>query len=154
VPVALFGAEDGQQFVIYNSDGRAQRFLMTNSRLRVRGVQALNWKDGERVMGAQLVDTDDELLLVTRDGYGRRVAAVDVPVGQKGNERPPILSARKPVQLLTTLRDGMLLIGSQAVRPVDENQLPTAENSSKTYKLGRLGKDEQFLTAVNMKRIN
>ncbi|MCB0036742.1 MAG: Hsp70 family protein, partial [Anaerolineales bacterium] len=148
VPVALLGAEDGHQFVLYNSDGRAQRFPMTNSRLRVRGVQALNWKEGERVMGAQLVAMDDELLLGTRDGYGRRVAVADLPLGEKGNERPPILSTRKPVQLLSRLQDGTLLISSQGIRPLDGEKLPPAENSSKTYKLGRWSKDEALLTAV------
>lgn len=148
VPVAIFGAEDQQQFVVYNSDGRAQRFPMTNSRLRVRGVQALNWKDGERVMGAQLVTIGDELLVGTRDGYGRRVGVADLPLGEKGNERPPILSARKPVQTMTILEEKTLLISTHGIRPLDGERLPPAENSSKTYKLGRWAKGESLLTAV------
>lgn len=100
VPVGVFGTQPADELVLVNGQGRMLRYPCGEARIRYRGVQAMHWKDGERVVGALHATPDrfgDELVVVTAAGYGKRISYLDLPLADKHNIRPPLVIARKPV---------------------------------------------------------
>lgn len=148
VPVAILGASQRDEILLANGDGRAIRLPLTMQGVRVRGVQALNWREGERIVGAMLAPADPaaQLLVVTAEGYGKVVTVGDIPLAKKGNERPGMLLARKGVCGLAAVTDTALLLTSDQVVPLGE--LPTADDTTKTTRLLKLGAEERLMGVV------
>lgn len=147
VPVAVWGFNQRDHFVVVNSDGRALAFPMNHSALRIRGVQVLNWKEGERVVGAHPAGAE-KWLLVTAEGYGRVVLGEEIPVAQKHNEKPPTLSTRKPVVGLWPVADPLYLVSSDQLWQLPQAKLPPAGGSTKTTLLVKLGTTEKIVGLV------
>ena len=104
VPAAIFGATAGDELVLMLDSGRGVRYQV--DQMPTQGLQAINRREGERLTGAALVGQDEELLLVTGSGYGRRLPAGMVPVPAKANTRGRVLVARRPVCGLAQLGGG------------------------------------------------
>jgi DNA gyrase/topoisomerase IV subunit A len=140
--------------LLVNGDGRAIRLPLTMQGVRVRGVQALNWREGERVVGAMIAPSDPaaRLLVVTAEGYGKVAAVDDIPLAKKGNERPGMLVARKGVCGLAAVTDAALLLTSDQVAPLGE--LPTADGTTKTTRLLKLGTAERLIGVVTSQEPN
>ena len=147
VPVALLGMAQTDHLLLWNNNGRAIRLPLAMQGVRVRGVQALNWREGERIMGAIVAPTDPAtpLLVATAEGYGKLATLHEIPIAPKPNERPPMLVARKGVCGLAAVGQGQtaLLLTNERVLPLAE--LPTAESSTKTVKWLKLGEGERLL---------
>jgi DNA gyrase subunit A len=74
-------AQPGEQLVIATSNGRLLRFEINDEQLPLmgrtaQGNQALRLRKRERLIGCVAISADDNLLLVTEQGYGKRL-----PVG-------------------------------------------------------------------------
>lgn len=151
VPVAMFGTSPNDELLVYNDQGRALRYSCRDTRIRYRGVQVINWKDGERVIDASRLAHDgepDRYLLVTAEGYARLIDPVDVPLVAKHNQRPPLLSARKPVVHLAPLRPALQALTTTGLRPLDVAKLREPDSSTKTERLIKVGKDERLLALL------
>jgi DNA gyrase/topoisomerase IV subunit A len=120
VPVAMLGASQQDDILLVNDDGRALRLPLTMQGVRVRGVQALNWREGERVMGGLVAPSDPtaQVLLVTADGHGRLAAVGEIPLAKKGNERPAKLLPRKGVCGMATVGETAVLLTNQRLVPL------------------------------------
>lgn len=146
VPVALLAACATDSVVLFNNQGRAIRAPLSLQGMRVRGLQLLSWREGERVMGAFLAgQPSDTLLLATADAHGRTLPLADVPVARKNNERPPLLVSRKTVCGLTAVGNTAAhLLTTQRLIPV--NHWPPA--TTKTAPLGKTTAEEQVLAVI------
>lgn len=152
VPVALLGTTDADELLMYADNGRALRVPMNHPRLRVRGVQAMQVSDAERVVGGWVLtstNTEDEWALVTASGHGRRLWLEQVPVLGKGesNQKPPLLSTRRPLVGLAPLAEvGWLLLSGGETRPCDPaGLLPPPEAGKKTFPLVKLARGQGVL---------
>ena len=148
VPVAILGASQRDEILLVNGDGRAIRLPLTMQGVKVRGVQALNWREGERIVGAMIAPADPaaRVLVVTAEGYGKVAAMGEIPLAKKGNERPGMLLARKGVCGLAAVTDAALLLTSDQVVPLAE--LPTADGTTKATRLIKLGTAVQLMGVV------
>jgi hypothetical protein len=94
-PLALFGANDDDELIIILENGRAARWPV--KRIPLRGLQAINRRPEETAAAACLTPPDGELILVTREGYGKRLKAADVPIPAKANQRGRVIISRNGV---------------------------------------------------------
>ncbi len=152
VPIALLGVGDDRQIILVNEDGRALRLPLADRRLRLRGTQAINWREGERIVAAVDLPAGDppELLLVTADGYGRRIATGDLPLVESPNQRPPIQAARKPTRFLLPWQPGERItfwMGA-AFRPLDPERVPPPDRSTRTIRLIKLPSGTRLAGAI------
>jgi DNA gyrase subunit A len=70
--------ETGEQLLVATSNGRILRFELNDEQLPLmgrtaQGNQALRLRGREQVVGCVTLSTDDNLLLVTEQGYGKRL---------------------------------------------------------------------------------
>lgn len=92
--VALFGVSGTEEVVLGTASGKGVRWPLR--RVRTIGVQAINLGTGDdRVVTAVTCQPDDDLLLVTADGYGRVSAARWIDTPAKPNQKGKSLIARR-----------------------------------------------------------
>lgn len=148
VPVFADGVEGQEALLLFTRIGRGLRSQVNS--LRGSGSQLMNVAKGDRVETAVLCQPNDPVLLITNDGYGRQLLADWVPQPEKENDKGKSLVARRsdltvavpnpedtPIYLLTSQR--LLLL---------ENGRPPLDESSKTFPLLKLHKDEIILAVI------
>jgi hypothetical chaperone protein len=92
-PALVTGAEMEDIAVLVTEKRRGARWLV--GQMRGSGTQALNCGAADRVASALLCQPEDELLILTRDGYGRRLLAEWIPQPAKENSKGKSLLARR-----------------------------------------------------------
>jgi DNA gyrase/topoisomerase IV subunit A len=108
--------------------------------LRTSGTQAINLDEDDRVTGAVVVGKTDELLLLTADGYGRRLAAEWVFAPEKPNQKGKSLVSRRGDVVGTAVyakNTALWEITESQILPIDTENLPV-EASTKTNQLLKL----------------
>ncbi|MCI0397802.1 MAG: Hsp70 family protein [Chloroflexi bacterium] len=149
LPVAALGASPDDELVVMLDTGRAVRIRVGD--LPLQGLQAINRREGERVIGALLAEADDEIVLVTADGYGRRLPAAWVPSAPKANSRGRVMIARRDVRGMARVEPDRptWVVTPQQLAPVESGRLPLdSENSTKSYTLLKLQAGEEVLALL------
>lgn len=142
VPVAAFGTAKEGTLLIATRSGRVVRYALSS--IRLVGLQAVNCGRDDRVAAAMLAEGQEEVLLVTADGYGRRLPAGWIPIPAKANSKGKSLIARRSdlVVMAPALPDAPLwLVTSERFVPAAHGWLPL-EDSTKTRRLLKLGHGE------------
>jgi hypothetical chaperone protein len=150
-PAAVFGANADDQLVILLDSARGVRYPV--GRLPQQGIQAINRRGDEQLAGATLVGEDEELLLVTAGGYGRRAPAGLVPIPPKANSRGRVLVARRPLCGLARLGDERQAwaITNRRWVALEPERLPLDENgSTRSSRLLKLAGDETIVSAFSI----
>ena len=152
VPINVYGTEPADELVLVNDQGRMLRYPCGEARIRYRGVQAINWKDGESIVGSLHFSPDnfgEEIVVVTATGYGKRISYVDLPLADKHNVRPPIVIARKPAVSVGMQRDEVnrAVLTSTGWVDADFDKLAEPDGTTKSQVLVKM-KDEQRLLSL------
>ncbi len=150
VPIFADGAAGQEALLLVTRGGKGLHSQV--EQLRGSGTQLMNVAKGDRVETAVLCQPNSSILLITNDGYGRLLLADWVPQPEKENDKGKSLVARRsdlvaavlnsedtPIHLLTSQR--LLLL---------ENGRPPLDESSKTFPLVKLHKDEVIFTVVSV----
>ncbi len=146
LPVALFGVNGGSQLVTAMDSGRLTRYAIAD--IPLLGIQAINRRDGEKLAGSLVVQENDQILLATAAGYGRRLAVQSIPVPAKPNSRGRVLIARKPVNGISIFDPNSPLwaITSSRLIPITPDVLPPdIPDSTRSLRMVRLKVSEQLL---------
>jgi DNA gyrase/topoisomerase IV subunit A len=143
VPISAQGVQGSGQLLLLSQLGRALRVEMRS--IRTSGFQAMNCGQEDRVVALELVaDGNQQLLLVTADGYGRRFQAEWSPLVARANARGRSMVARRSDVVATTaslVPAIVWLLTSARLIQVDTSSLPL-EDSSKTKTLLKLRETE------------
>ncbi len=86
--VAVRGVDDGDTIIMVSRSGQASRFEEAKARAMGRataGVRGMNVSQkGNRVLAMDVARPDQDLLVVTENGYGKRTAIDDYPIKGRG----------------------------------------------------------------------
>jgi hypothetical chaperone protein len=144
VPVLAVGAEMDDEVVLITETSRAVRYPVRQ--LRGSGTQLMRCDRDNRVVGAVLCQPDDELLLLTADGYGRKTLASWIEIPEKENAKGKVHIARQsPVVGIANGR--VWAVTNQRIVVVEDEQV-ILENSTKTTRLLKLAEAEQVVTLL------
>ena len=91
-PLTAVGVSSADSFVLVTASGKGARMAVKG--LRVAGTQVINCHN-DRVTASTLVQAGDKLLLLTADGYARRLLSDWIPVPTKPNTKGKGLVARR-----------------------------------------------------------
>ncbi len=95
-PLAMFGSDQDDQLVLVADSGRASRFVV--KQLPRGGQYILKLRMEERIVYASRVESTGELLLVTADGYGKRLPIDWIPVNNNSGARGKKMISRANVR--------------------------------------------------------
>ena len=84
------------------------------------GVRGVNLRDGDQVVGAGVVSDNDEVLVITEKGYGKRTLASEYPTkgrGGKGIKTANITEKNGPLAGLMTVngQEDLMIITNTGV---------------------------------------
>ena len=153
IVVAALGTAGNEDLVITTQTGKGVRWPVNT--LRTSGTQAINLNEDDRVTGAVLVGKEDELLLLTADGYGRKLMAEWVFVPTKPNQKGKSLVSRRGDVVGTAVyaEDAALwAITESQILPIDTENLPL-EASTKTNQLLELTETEAITGIILLPRL-
>lgn len=149
VPVFANGTDGNATLLLLSRGGKGLRTQV--GKLRSSGTQLMNVGKGDRVETAVLCQPNDPILLITADGFGRKLLAESVPQPAKNNDKGKSLIARRSALAAAVPYpdDSPLhLCTSQRVVLWEDGRLPL-EESSKTSPLLKLHKKEEVLAVVS-----
>jgi DNA gyrase subunit A len=142
IVVAALGITGKEELVMTTRAGKGVRWPVKS--LRTSGTQAINLNEEDRVTGAVVVGKTDELLLLTADGYGRRLAAEWVFAPEKPNQKGKSLVSRRGDVVGTAVsrkNSSLWAITETQILPISTEELPL-EASTKTKQLIKTESEE------------
>jgi len=149
-PMAAIGVGQSKELVLITDGGRGLRYPL--ARLPLTGMQILKRPEDETLVAALVAEPDDELLLVTDNGYARRLHVSAVPEASKANTPGRVLISRRPVcgaAIIDEKREPRAVTARELL-PLDVSNIEVEDNSTRSHRLLRLpGKESiQALVAV------
>jgi len=150
LPLAVFGAEPADQFVIIMDSGRAVRYGLED--IPIIGLKAINRRQGERISGVSPVQAGKDIALVTAGGFGRRLPAGWIPVPSRPNSRGRVVVARRPLAGLASIGadEAIWAVSNQRMWGLKEDQLEVSPtDSTRTGRLFTLAAKERILTVFS-----
>jgi hypothetical chaperone protein len=148
VPVLASGAQGDEHLMVITRRGRAAHIRMRN--VLTSGYQGVNVGPDDRVVGATLAQEGGEVVLITADGYGRRLSMEWVSPAAKANVKGVSTVARRSdvVAVVLSEADGTIyVVTSRQVKRINHGDLPR-EDSTKTKRLLKL--DEGEIVQTNL----
>ncbi len=147
VPVLAVGAEMADTAVLVTEKRRGARWPV--GQMRGSGTQALNCGAADRVASALLCQPEDELLLLTRDGYGRRLLAEWIPQPKKENSKGKSLLSRRSLvtAVLPARHPDLWAITNRRILPIEPRQA-ALDNTTKSQPILKLERDEVVQTVI------
>ena len=166
VPVDILGAGDGYELIAVDEAGHALRTPV--SAISVQGSRVINVTGRERVRLGLAAGDGRDILLLTGDGYGKRIPSGLIPAAEKPNSRGKGWLARRVVADACTLpgtaaagragfppaplaapqptpaTGGVWVATSRRLAPLNLAQLAAAEDPSlRTQRLVKLAAGEE-----------
>lgn len=147
VPVLAAGAEMEDTAVLVTEKRRGARWPV--AQMRGSGMQVINCGQDDRVAGAVLCQPKDELLILTRDGYGRRTLAEWIPQPEKENSKGKSLLARREevTAVLPARQPDLWAVTNRRILPIQPRQA-ALDNSTKSQPILDLEADEIVQTVI------
>jgi hypothetical chaperone protein len=148
--VAVLAVNDNDHVVICLDNGRAVRYCLGD--IPLKGIQAIGWRVGERVIGARKIASGDHVVFLTENGYGKRMPAEWVPIPSKPNSRGRVMVARRPLYGLYSAEGGARLwaITPKRLLSLPADLLPLdAPGSTRSYRALKLAASETILAPLD-----
>ncbi len=134
LPVLTIGASYEDEFILVTVGGRGFRGSVKG--LRISGLQLINCGKDDMVAAAALARANEELLILTGSGFGRRLLAEWVPIPEKPNQKGSSLIARRdPVAAIAKAGDWILSKKNLLPFNLDGHPLNDSTKSTTVFKL-------------------
>lgn len=151
VPAALLGSQVDDELIVVTEGGRAVRQGVGG--LPAAGMPLYNRQPEERIMGAAAGPGEAEVVLVTADGYGKRLRLAWVPAAGKANTRGKAIITRQPVRAIAPgqLEQPWWVVTTQRLTAAGVGRLPQDEESStRSHHWIKLGAAEEVVGLLSL----
>jgi hypothetical chaperone protein len=145
-PAFLVGAKAEQDFLAISHAGRIAR--ISSEQLPLRENRLLNLSMKGQVIGALAANHDDEIVIATQNGTGKRISLKTIPqvsemnsTGEKLVQRANLVSA-----LLYHPEQSLWAATNQRLLPIEQDALPLDSDNNNDYSLAKLKKGEKILS--------
>ncbi len=149
----MLAADGHLQLVLILDSGRAVRYR--ESDIPIRGIQTINCREGEVVVGAVVVEDTREIVLITGGGFGKRLPVELIPVPVKPNSRGKVAVARRKVSgaIPADPEADCWAITSNELLPLLTRDIPLDVSlTSKSYHFLKLPAGSEIVAVINQCR--
>lgn len=136
-PLAFFGADPGDQLLLFTAAGRGVGVPLDS--LPGSGLQLLNRAEEDRVVAALALPPQSPVVLVTEDGYARRLPAGAVHTPEKANDRGRVLISRRPLAAAAAGGAPLNALTGSGLVPFDPTLIPLDPDSTRSERSLREG---------------
>jgi hypothetical chaperone protein len=149
-PKAVMGSNGDDYLLSFSVKGRASR--MQTGRLRLQGQHIIKLSKGERFNSAIMAQVDDELLLLTASGFGRRLRVEWIPESIDGKAAGRSMISRPDLRAVELMKGSrtIWMVTDTAILALDPEVIPQdKEGVKKTYPLVEVKAGRQVLGLVS-----
>ena len=145
------------EVIIGASNGRMVRFVENEVRIMGRsasGVKGIEL-DGAKVIGAEIINPDEEVMVVTENGYGKKTPISEYRLTHRGSKGVKALNVTEKngslIALLSVsdINDLVIITDSGVVMRMSLEQVSTLGRATQGVRLIRL-KDDQKVATVSL----
>ncbi|TAE58534.1 MAG: DNA gyrase subunit A [Nostocales cyanobacterium] len=151
----------GQHLILASSGGRLLRFAVNDEQLPLMGraamgLQAFRLVKNQQMVGCVTVGKDDQLLLVTQEGYAKRVPASNLRAANRGDLGIQMLKFHNKTDHLAAMigvkpgSEVALITNKERVVKVPVDTIPILERDSKGESILQVSRDEQIISVIEM----
>ncbi|MDD6223645.1 MAG: DNA gyrase subunit A [bacterium] len=144
------------EIIIGASNGRMVRFVESEVRIMGRtasGVKGIEL-DGSRVIGGEVITSNEQVLIVTEKGYGKKTPIDEYRLTHRGSKGVKALNVTEKNGMLVSLKavtgdeDLVIITDSGIIMRMSMEQISTLGRTTQGVRLMRL-KDEQMVATVS-----
>ncbi len=152
--IAVRKTNGSNEILIGASNGRMARFNETEIRIMGRsssGVRGISFVDAY-VVGAEVIDSDSDVLVVTEKGYGKKTKADQYRLTHRGSKGVKALNVTDKNGMLISLRtvteneDVLVITNSGIIIRIDTEQISTMSRNTQGVKLINLKENQKVST--------
>lgn len=151
----------GDQLILASSGGRLLRFGVDDEHLPVMtrtamGLQALRLLKHQQMVGCVTVGKDDQLLLVTQEGYGKRMLANQLKLANRGDLGTQALKFTSRTDNLVSMvrttpgTEVALVTNKERVVRLGVEMIPILGKDAKGESILQLNRDEKITTVAKV----
>jgi DNA gyrase subunit A len=151
----------GQHLILASSSGRLLRFAVNEEQLPIMGraamgLQAFRLLKNQQMVGCATVGKDDQLLLVTQEGYAKRIPASNLRPANRGDLGIQMLKFHNKTDNLAGMVrvnrgvEVALVTNKERVVRIPVDRVPILDRDAKGESVLQLNRDEKIITVVEV----
>jgi DNA gyrase subunit A len=151
----------GQHLILASSSGRLLRFAVNEEQLPIMGraamgLQAFRLLKNQQMVGCATVGKDDQLLLVTQEGYAKRIPASNLRAANRGDLGIQMLKFHNKTDNLAGMVratpgvEVALVSNKERVVRIPVDTVPILDRDAKGESVLQLNRDEKIITVVEV----
>ncbi|BAZ27831.1 DNA gyrase subunit A [Cylindrospermum sp. NIES-4074] len=152
----------GQHLILASSGGRLLRFAVNDEQLPVMGraamgLQAFRLLKNQQMVGCVTVGKDDQLLLVTQEGFAKRISASNLRAANRGDLGIQMLKFHNKTDNLAVMvratpgAEVALVTNKERVVRIPIDTVPILDRDAKGESVLQLNRDEKIITVVEVR---
>ncbi|MBD2292267.1 DNA gyrase subunit A [Anabaena sphaerica FACHB-251] len=152
----------GQHLILASSGGRLLRFAVNEEQLPVMGraamgLQAFRLVKNQQMVGCVTVGKDDQLLLVTQEGYAKRMPASNLRAANRGDLGIQLLKFHNKTDYLAGMVRAMpgaevaLVTNKERVVRIPVDSVPMLDRDAKGESVLQVNRDEKIIHVVEVR---
>ena len=154
--IAVRKTTGDNEIIIGASNGRMVRFVENEIRVMGRsasGVRGIDL-DGAKVVGSEIITSDEQVLVVTEKGYGKKTPIDEYRLTHRGSKGVKALNVTGKNGMMVTLKavtgneDLVIITDSGIIMRMSMDQISTLSRATQGVRLIKL-KDEQKVATVS-----
>lgn len=152
----------GDHLILASSGGRLLRFAVNDEQLPVMGraamgLQAFRLLKNQQMVGCVTVAKDDQILLVTQEGYAKRMPASNLRAANRGDLGIQMLKFNNKTDNLAAMvraipgTEVALLTNKERVVRIPVDTVPLLDRDAKGENVLQINRDEKIITVVEVR---
>jgi DNA gyrase subunit A len=152
----------GQHLILASSGGRLLRFPVNEEQLPIMGraamgLQAFRLVKNQQMVGCVTVGKDDHLLLVTQEGYAKRMPASNLRAANRGDLGIQLLKFHNKTDYLAGMvraipgAEVALVTNKERVVRIPVDSVPILDRDAKGESILQVNRDEKIITVIEVR---
>jgi DNA gyrase subunit A len=152
----------GEHLILANSGGRLLRFMVNDEQLPVMGraamgLQAFRLLKNQQMVGCVTVNKDDQLLLVTQEGYAKRMPASNLRAANRGDLGIQMLKFHNKTDNLAGMvratpgAEVAIVTNKERVQRISVDTIPMLDRDAKGESVLQLNREEKIITVMEVR---
>jgi DNA gyrase subunit A len=152
----------GQHLILASSGGRLLRFAVNDEQLPLMGraamgLQAFRLVKNQQMVGCANVGKDDQLLLVTQEGYAKRIPASNLKAANRGDLGLQILKFHNKTDHLAGMvraisgKEVVIVTNKERVVRIPVDSVPMLDRDAKGESVLQVNRDEVIISVFEVR---
>jgi DNA gyrase subunit A len=150
----------GEHLILASSGGRLLRFIVNDEQLPIlgraaMGLQAFRLLKDQQMVGCVTVRQDDQLLLITQEGYAKRISVNQLRSANRGDLGTSSVKFTNKTDnlagmlLVTSVAEVAIITNKERILRVQIDEIPLLDRDAKGESVFQVNREEKIMTVFS-----